>query len=133
VNHAAKKYVRDDITTNAVEGYYSIFKRGMKGVYQHYAEEHLHRYLSEFDLRYSNRVALRRAEIVIKEAANPTKHDLSRLAPPAHSLAQQEISSKEGQASIRQILANALGLSFGEACNEISSTAPLGDSKCPPD
>ena len=46
------------ITTNAVEGYYSIFKRGMKGVYQHCQEKHLHRYLAEFDFRYSNRVKL---------------------------------------------------------------------------
>ena len=46
------------ITTNTVEGYFSIFKRGMKGVYQHCKEKHLHRYLSEFDFRYSNRIAL---------------------------------------------------------------------------
>jgi ISXO2-like transposase domain len=46
------------ITTNTVEGFYSIFKRGMKGVYQHCKEKHLHRYLSEFDFRYSNRIAL---------------------------------------------------------------------------
>jgi ISXO2-like transposase domain len=46
------------INTNTIEGYYSIFKRGMKGVYQHCAEKHLHRYLSEFDFRYSNRVKL---------------------------------------------------------------------------
>jgi ISXO2 transposase-like protein len=58
VNHTAKEYVRGEITTNTVEDYYSIFKRGMKGVYQHCAEKHLHRYLSEFDFRYSNRVAL---------------------------------------------------------------------------
>jgi transposase-like protein len=58
VNHSAYEYVRGEITTNTVEGYYSIFKRGMKGVYQHCAEKHLHRYLSEFDFRYSNRVAL---------------------------------------------------------------------------
>jgi transposase-like protein len=49
VNHTAKEYVRGEITTNTVEGYYSIFMRGMKGVYQHCAEKHLHRYLSEFD------------------------------------------------------------------------------------
>jgi hypothetical protein len=36
------------IHTNTVEGYYSMFKRGMKGVYQHCSEKHLHRYLSEF-------------------------------------------------------------------------------------
>jgi transposase-like protein len=62
VNHSAKEYVRysadDVISTNTVEGYYSIFKRGMKGVYQHCKEKHLHRYLSEFDFRYSNRIAL---------------------------------------------------------------------------
>jgi putative tryptophan/tyrosine transport system substrate-binding protein len=43
--------------SNTVEGYYSIFKRGMRGVYQHCKEKHLHRYLSEFDFRYSNRIA----------------------------------------------------------------------------
>jgi transposase-like protein len=58
VNHSAEEYVRGDIHTNTVEGYFSIFKRGMKGVYQHCDERHLHRYLSEFDFRYSNRVRL---------------------------------------------------------------------------
>jgi hypothetical protein len=46
------------IHTNTVEGYFSVFKRGMKGIYQHCAEKHLHRYLAEFDFRYSNRVRL---------------------------------------------------------------------------
>ena len=56
---AATNMLRGDvITTNTVEGYYSIFKRGMKGVYQHCDEKHLHRYLAEFDFRYNNRVAL---------------------------------------------------------------------------
>lgn len=54
VNHSRKEYARGDISTNTVEGYYSIFKRGMKGIYQHCAEKHLHRYLAEFDFRYSN-------------------------------------------------------------------------------
>ena len=58
VNHQAKEYVRGNVHTNTVEGFYSIFKRGMKGVYQHCAEKHLHRYLAEFDFRYSNRVAV---------------------------------------------------------------------------
>jgi transposase-like protein len=62
VNHTAKEYVRysgeDTITTNTVEGFYSIFKRGMKGVYQHCAEKHLHRYLAEFDFRYNTRIAV---------------------------------------------------------------------------
>ena len=73
VNHGAKEYVRGDVTTNSVEGYFSIFKRGMKGVYQHCKEKHLHRYLNEFDFRFSNRVALgvndvARAERALKGA-----------------------------------------------------------------
>jgi transposase-like protein len=64
VDHTNDEYVRREgdklITTNTVEGYYSIFKRGMKGIYQHCSEKHLHRYLAEFDFRYSNRVALGR-------------------------------------------------------------------------
>jgi transposase-like protein len=58
VNHGKEEYVRGNAHTNTVEGFYSIFKRGMKGVYQHCSEKHLHRYLAEFDFRYSNRVAL---------------------------------------------------------------------------
>ena len=58
VRHGVGEYVRDDIHTNTVEGYFSVFKRGMKGVYQHCSEKHLHRYLAEFDFRYSNRVGL---------------------------------------------------------------------------
>jgi hypothetical protein len=58
VNHSGKEYARGDVTTNSVEGYFSIFKRGMKGIYQHCGEKHLHRYLAEFDFRYNHRVAL---------------------------------------------------------------------------
>lgn len=58
VNHSKDEYVRGNTHSNTVEGLYSIFKRGMKGIYQHCSEKHLHRYLSEFDFRYSNRVGL---------------------------------------------------------------------------
>lgn len=58
VKHSVHEYVRGDVHTNSVEGFFSIFKRGMKGVYQHCAEKHLHRYLAEFDFRYNARVAL---------------------------------------------------------------------------
>jgi transposase-like protein len=58
VQHKRKEYARGDVYTNTVEGYFSIFKRGMKGVYQHCDERHLQRYLHEFDFRYSNRAAL---------------------------------------------------------------------------
>jgi transposase-like protein len=59
-NHKAEEYVsRIDPTihSNTVEGFFSIFKRGMKGVYQHASKKHLHRYVAEFDFRYSNRIA----------------------------------------------------------------------------
>jgi transposase-like protein len=55
VNHAAKEYARGDVTTNTVEGYFGIFKRGMRGNYQHCAEKNLHRYLAEYDFRYNTR------------------------------------------------------------------------------
>ena len=58
VNHSAEEWVRDEAHTNTLEGYFSMFKRGMKGIYQHCAEKHLHRYLAEFDFRYNDRVAL---------------------------------------------------------------------------
>jgi transposase-like protein len=58
VAHGKHEYVRGNVHTNSIEGFYSIFKRGMKGVYQHCSEQHLHRYLAEFDFRYSNRVKL---------------------------------------------------------------------------
>src|SRR5580693_3850165 len=58
VTHYRGEYARGDVTTNSVEGYFSIFKRGMKGTYQHCKEKHLHRYLAEFDHRYNHRTAL---------------------------------------------------------------------------
>ena len=61
VNHFAGEYVdawKPQNHTNTVEGFFSIFKRGMRGIYQHCQEKHLHRYLAEFDFRYTNRVAL---------------------------------------------------------------------------
>jgi ISXO2-like transposase domain len=62
VEHQVYEYVRYEgertVHTNTVEGYYSIFKRGMKGIYQHCSEKHLHRYLAEYDFRYNQRVRL---------------------------------------------------------------------------
>ena len=63
VDHSIGQYARyvegrPVIHTNTVEGYFSLFKRGMRGVYQHCQEKHLHRYLAEFDFRYNNRVKL---------------------------------------------------------------------------
>ncbi len=55
VTHSKYEYVRGDVTTNAVEGYFGLLKRGINGVYHHVSKEHLHRYLSEFDFRYNHR------------------------------------------------------------------------------
>ena len=74
VNHSHDEYVSKldpSVHTNTVEGFYSIFKRGMRGVYQHCGKQHLHRYMAEFDFRYSERAAngvddTRRAEKVLQ-------------------------------------------------------------------
>lgn len=58
VNHSEKEYARGDVTTNSVEGFFSIFRRGMVGVYQHCGEQHLQRYLNEYSFRYTHRAAL---------------------------------------------------------------------------
>jgi transposase-like protein len=71
VNHSRKEYARGDVTTNTVETYFSVFKRGMRGTYQHCKEKHLHRYLAEFDFRFNNRATLgvsdgERADLALK-------------------------------------------------------------------
>jgi hypothetical protein len=71
VNHSQKEYVRGDVFTNTAEGYFSILKRGIYGVYQHVSEAHLHRYLAEFDFRYSYRIKTgyddtARADVMVK-------------------------------------------------------------------
>jgi transposase-like protein len=58
VTHSHGEYVRGEVHTNTVESYFSVFKRGMKGTYQHCKEKHLHRYLAEFDFRHNHRSAL---------------------------------------------------------------------------
>jgi transposase-like protein len=74
VTHSADEYVRGDVYTNTIEGFFSVLKRGINGTYQSVSQAHLHRYLSEFDFRYSNRKALgvddvARADLVLKGAA----------------------------------------------------------------
>jgi transposase-like protein len=58
VDHSKYEYVRGNVSTNTIEGVFSIFKRGMQGIYQHCGSQHLHRYLAEFDFRYNHRSAL---------------------------------------------------------------------------
>ncbi|MGN6279344.1 MAG: IS1595 family transposase [Sphingomonas sp.] len=77
VNHGRDEYVRKGaptIHTNTIEGFFGVFKRGLRGTYQHMGKQHLHRYLSEFDFRYSTRSALdiddaARADIALKGIA----------------------------------------------------------------
>ena len=68
VNHSAKEYARGDVTTNSIEGFFGIFKRGMRGNYQHCAEKNLHRYLAEFEFRYNTRTITdgERAALAVK-------------------------------------------------------------------
>ncbi len=71
VDHSKGEYVRGDVHTNTLEGFFSIFKRGLIGVYQHMDERHLDRYLAEFDFRQNTRARLgiddvKRAEIALK-------------------------------------------------------------------
>lgn len=61
--HSAGEYVCGEVHSNTIESYFSIFKRGMRGTYQHCAEKHLHRYLAEFDFRHNNRVAIGQDDI----------------------------------------------------------------------
>jgi hypothetical protein len=67
VVHSRKEYVRGSVYTNTIEGFFSIFKRGMKGVYQHCKNNHLKRYLCKFDLRYNakNNTDSERADMVL--------------------------------------------------------------------
>ena len=58
VNHGIEEYVRGEAHTNTIEGYFSILKRGITGVYHHVSQQHLKRYLVEFDFRYNERMAL---------------------------------------------------------------------------
>lgn len=58
VDHGIEEYVRGDAYSNTAEGYFAILKRGVYGTFHHVSEAHLHRYLAEFDFRYSNRIAL---------------------------------------------------------------------------
>jgi transposase-like protein len=57
VNHGREEWARGDVSTNTVEGFYGIMKRGLRGIYQHVGSQHLHRYVAEFDFRYTNRLA----------------------------------------------------------------------------
>jgi hypothetical protein len=90
VNHSAEEYVHGDASTNAAESCFSVLKRGIYRIYQHVSEDHLHRYLAEFDFRQNNRIALgiddvARADRAIKGAVGKrlTCRTVNRQAPEA--------------------------------------------------
>ena len=58
VNHRRGEYSRNGVTTNGVESYFAILKRGLVGTFHHVGEQHLFRYMKEFDFRYNTRTAL---------------------------------------------------------------------------
>jgi transposase-like protein len=71
VNHAAGEYARGDVTTNSVEGFFGVLKRGLRGVYQCVSPNHLSRYVDEFAFRFNHRVALNindveRAQLILE-------------------------------------------------------------------
>jgi hypothetical protein len=71
VDHSKREYVRGDVHTNTLEGFFSVLKRGLVGVYQHVDAKHLDRYLAEFDFRQNTRAKLgindqQRADIALK-------------------------------------------------------------------
>jgi transposase-like protein len=89
VNHGADEWVRGDVHTNSIESYWSVFKRGMKGIYQHCDEKHLHRYLAEFDFRHNRRAKLgfnddMRAEAILR-AIQGKRLTYRRIDAPAHA------------------------------------------------
>jgi transposase-like protein len=89
VNHSAREYVRGDVHVNTLEGYFSVFKRGMVGTYQKVSNTHLHRYVVEFDFRQNTRERLgvndvQRSEIALAGAVGRrlTYQTTSDQAPP---------------------------------------------------
>ncbi|MDZ4775167.1 MAG: IS1595 family transposase [Alphaproteobacteria bacterium] len=71
VKHAAGEYVRGDVHNNTAEAFFGLFKRGMRGTYQHCAEKHLHRYVTEFEFRFNTRTKVgvsdeQRARLALK-------------------------------------------------------------------
>ena len=57
-NHLKGKYLLGEVLANTLEDYFNLFKRGMRGVWHHCREKHLHRYLAEFDFRYNAQISL---------------------------------------------------------------------------
>jgi tripartite-type tricarboxylate transporter receptor subunit TctC/transposase-like protein len=130
VDHSAKEYVRGTISTNTVEGYFSIFKRGMKGVYQHCSEKHLHRYLAEFDFRYTTAFDLATTLISLPQMVQPStglRPYSSRYGPPS---SRSMIGERVGAG---KVAGHCCGSHSGSACRSRSGRwwAPPGEKRLP--
>ena len=87
VQHGAGEYVSADdptVHTNTIEGYFSVFKRGMKGVYQHCGKQHLHRYVAGFNFRYNSAFSCSSPTSTKKAAAGTVLHRRNRAIRPPH-------------------------------------------------
>ena len=94
VNHSIQEYARGNVTTNTVEGYFSIFKRGMRGICHHCSEQHLQRYLHEFDFRYSHRSA-----VGIEDAERTAIRDQRGRGQAPHLSADWSVNTRAKSAS----------------------------------
>ena len=115
VKHADKEYARGDVTTNSVEGSFGVFKRGMRGVYQHCGEKYLQRYVTEFEFRHNTRTKLGfndedRAALAIKGAAG--KRLVLRLATSidAHYAVMEQTLGKAQLATMYQLLDEVIAM-----------------------
>jgi hypothetical protein len=105
--------VRGDVHTNSAEGYFSIFKRGMRGIYQHCAEKHLHRYLAEYDFRYNHRIALgfddgARATLALKVLRASASRIVSLIAPTFRFEAKRFLRERRKQVGEKPLLSKLL-------------------------
>ncbi|MGB6063959.1 MAG: IS1595 family transposase [Desulfomonilaceae bacterium] len=100
VQHSNGEYVSKvdrTIHVNCAEGFFSIFKRGMKGIYQHCKKEHLHRYLAEFDFRYNNRCSSPKTK---KRPARQGLNDVQRAEVLLKGVVGKRLMYTEGQSTI---------------------------------
>jgi len=111
------------VHTNTVEGFFSIFKRGMRGVYQHASKRYLHRYLAEFDLRYSNRIApgvgdVARADTVLRGYRGQASH-LSNVWWASVTMKKPKKAADEDEGQSQRFIQAAKDL---EAAGELNLT-----------
>jgi transposase-like protein len=99
VNHSRDEWVRGDVHTNTIEGFFSLLKRGIFGIYHHVSEQHLHRYLNEFDYRYSRRKDDDGKRFVDAVRMTQGKRLTYRELPERHETKEAQTGQKPGAAA----------------------------------